>query len=280
MSEARIDALLTWAAQAFTNSNTARLDAEVLLCHVIQKDRSFLFTWPEHILTAQQEADFKKLVSLRQTGHPVAYLTGERDFWTLKLAVSPTTLIPRPDTELLVEQALSIPLPDLARVVDLGTGTGAIALALASEQPGWQVEGVDKFDSAVQLAKMNAHQNTIQNVQFHQGDWCENLPDHHYHMIVSNPPYICNDDVHLSEGDVRFEPGTALASGPDGLDDIRIIIQQAVSKLLPSGWLLFEHGFHQAEAIQQLLATAGFVDIKTTRDLAGHDRVTQGRRLH
>ena len=273
----RVDDLLGWAAGLLTDSDTARLDAEVLLCHILQKDRSFLFTWPEHELNEQQLSDFRLLVAQRQKGTPVAYLTGERDFWTLKLAVSPATLIPRPDTELLVEQALAKELPENATVADLGTGTGAIALALASERRQWTVVGVDKFEDAVRLAEQNARRNNIKNVSFYQGNWCEALPDNSYHMIVSNPPYICCDDEHLSQGDVRFEPETALASGVDGLDDIRTIIQQAITRLQNSGWLLLEHGYHQAEAIQQLMRQAGLCRISTIQDLSGHDRVTQGQ---
>ncbi|UYM14805.1 peptide chain release factor N(5)-glutamine methyltransferase [Endozoicomonas euniceicola] len=273
----RVDDLLGWAAGLLTDSDTARLDAEVLLCHILQKDRSFLFTWPEHELNEQQLSDFRLLVAQRQKGTPVAYLTGERDFWTLKLSVSPATLIPRPDTELLVEQALAKELPENATVADLGTGTGAIALALASEQRQWTVVGADKFGDAVKLAEQNARRNNIKNVSFYQGNWCKALPDDNYHMIVSNPPYICCDDEHLSQGDVRFEPETALASGIDGLDDIRTIIQQAITRLQNGGWLLLEHGYHQAKAIQQLMRQAGFCRISTIQDLSGHDRVTQGQ---
>ena len=273
----RVDRLLSWATDLLTDSETARLDAEVLLCHILQKDRSFLFTWPEHELSEQQMSDFRQLAVQRQQGTPVAYLTGERDFWTLKLAVSPATLIPRPDTELLVEQALAKELPENATVADLGTGTGAIALALASEQRQWTIIGVDKFEDAVKLAKQNARNNCINNVTFYQGSWCEALPDDDYHMIVSNPPYICSGDSHLSQGDVRFEPETALASGTDGLNDIRIIIQQAVSRLHNGGWLLLEHGYHQAGSIQQLMHHAGFSKVSTVQDLSGHDRVTQGQ---
>ncbi|AMO57790.1 SAM-dependent methyltransferase [Endozoicomonas montiporae] len=277
MSDYRIDHLLKQTTEQLKDSATARLDVEILLCHVLGKDRSFLFTWPEYELNEQQLSDFRRLVTERIKGTPVAYLTGARDFWTLKLSVSPATLIPRPDTELLVEQALAKPLPDNARVADLGTGTGAIALALASEKQRWAVTGVDKFEDAVTLAERNALKNRITNAVFSQGSWCASLPGDHFHMIVSNPPYICSDDEHLSQGDVRFEPETALASGADGLDDIRIIIQQATTKLVNGGWLLLEHGYHQAESIRQLMGNAGFDKISTVQDLSGHDRVTQGQ---
>lgn len=277
MNDHNVDQLLSWATATLAESDTARLDAEVLLCHVLGRDRSFLFTWPEHELNEQQLSDFRQLVNQRQNGTPVAYLTGERDFWTLKLSVSPATLIPRPDTELLVEKALEKPLPDNAEVVDLGTGTGAIALALASEKPGWSVVAVDMFADAVELARKNAGLNRISNVEILQGNWFEPLADRKFHLVVSNPPYICNDDEHLSQGDVRFEPSTALTSGQDGLDDIRIIIDQAREHLAPGGWLLIEHGYHQANRIQQLLQAAGYKDIRTIKDWAGHDRVTEGQ---
>ena len=277
MNDHSVDQLLIWATTSLAESDTARLDAEMLLCHVLGKDRSFLFTWPEHELDEQQLSDFRQLVSQRQSGTPVAYLTGERDFWTLKLSVSPATLIPRPDTELLIEKALDKNLPDNADAVDLGTGTGAIALALASEKPGWSVVAVDKFDDAVNLARKNARLNRISNIEILQGSWFEPLTDRKFHLVISNPPYICNDDEHLNQGDVRFEPSTALTSGPDGLDDIRIIINQATEHLAPGGWLLIEHGYHQANKVQQLFQVAGYKSIRTIRDWAGHDRVTEGR---
>lgn len=277
MTDHSVDQLLSWATTALTESDTARLDAEVLLCHVLQKERSFLFTWPGHELNEQQLSDFRQLVAQRQQGNPVAYLTGERDFWTLRLAVSPATLIPRPDTELLVEKALDKELPQNAIVADLGTGTGAIALALASERPGWSVVAVDKFPDAVELAKKNARLNNIKNIEVLQGSWFEPLAGKQFQLVVSNPPYICADDEHLGQGDVRFEPSTALASGKDGLDDIRIIIDQARSHLLPAGWLMIEHGYHQANKIEHLLRAAGYKAIHTYKDWAGHDRVTQGQ---
>lgn len=277
MTDCRVDTLINRASTRLVDSDTARLDAEVLLCHVLQKDRAFLFTWPEYELNEQQLSDFKQLITQRQQGNPVAYLTGERDFWTLTLAVSPATLIPRPDTELLVEHALLKSLPDHASVADLGTGTGAIALAIASERPQWSVVGVDKFEDAVSLAQHNCQINKITNAHFFQGDWCHGLPDSHYDMIVSNPPYICSDDEHLNVGDVRYEPTTALASGQDGLDDTRIIIRQAVSRLSNNGWLLLEHGYRQGEPIQVLMKIAGFRELSTVTDLAGHDRVTLGK---
>ena len=278
----RVDVLLHDAASLLSSSqpagNTARLDAELLLCHVLDKPRSFLFSWPDHELGDSQYNQFRELLEKRRTGTPVAYLLGERDFWTLKLNVSPAVLIPRPDTELLVELALGRELPDNACVADLGTGTGAIALALASEKPGWTVYAVDKFPDALEVARGNATRNNLDTVQFLQGSWCEPLPESQLDMIVSNPPYIRSDDVHLDQGDVRFEPRTALASGADGLDDIRLITSQAREKLKAGGWLLFEHGYDQGASIWQLMLEAGFSDISTQTDLAGHDRVSLGRK--
>ncbi|MGI9277130.1 MAG: peptide chain release factor N(5)-glutamine methyltransferase [Endozoicomonas sp.] len=277
----RVDALLHDAASILSSQptgNTARLDAELLLCHVLDKPRSFLFTWPDHELGDAQYDQFRDLLEQRRKGTPVAYLMGERDFWTLKLNVSPAVLIPRPDTELLVELALARELPKNACVVDLGTGTGAIALALASEKPAWTVYAVDKFPDALEVARNNASRNRIDTVQFLQGSWCKPLPEGQLDMIVSNPPYIRSGDVHLDQGDVRFEPRTALASGDDGLDDIRLITSQARAKLKAGGWLLFEHGYDQGEAIRQLMLEAGFSDVSTMPDLACHDRVSLGRK--
>ena len=272
----RIDALLNWATSELTESNTARLDAELLLAHILAKPRSYFFTWPEKELSEKEHEAYKKLIEQRKQGTPVAYLTGEREFWNLHLKVTEATLIPRPDTELLVELALAKSLPVNAKVVDLGTGTGAIALALAKENPTWQMTAADKSPEAAAVARENAIANHIQNVQIIEGSWCEPLTDLPVDMIVSNPPYIRSDDEHLQQGDVRFEPVTALASGVDGLDDIRIIAQQSFTALKPGGYLLLEHGFGQGEAVQQILLDAGFSEVKTDQDLSSHDRVTSG----
>lgn len=274
----RIDALLNWATSELTESDTARLDAELLLSHIIDKPRSYFFTWPEKELSEKEHKAYIKLAGQRKQGIPVAYLTGEREFWSLHLKVTEATLIPRPDTELLIELALSKKLPTNARVVDLGTGTGAIALALAKENPQWQMTAVDKSPEAAAVARENAISNQISNITVLEGSWCEPLTDLPVDMIVSNPPYIRSDDEHLQQGDVRFEPITALASGIDGLDDIRLIAQQSFEALKPDGYLLLEHGFDQGVAVQQILLDAGFDDVKTDQDLSSHDRVSSGRK--
>ncbi len=279
MSRVRIDTALTEATQALSTSTTARLDAELLLAHVLEQPRSYLFTWPERLLDDDRAAAFRQLVKRRRAGVPVAYLTGEREFWHLTLKVTEATLIPRPDTELLVELALNR-LTDQAaiKVADLGTGTGAIALALASERPHWDVLAIDKSPEALAVARENAALNRIANTRFLAGSWCEPLMANSMTMIVSNPPYIASADPHLKEGDLRFEPISALASGVDGLDDIRQIARQALPCLVAGGWLLLEHGYDQGGQVQEILARVGFTEIRTEADLANHDRVTLGRK--
>ncbi|MCK5894723.1 MAG: peptide chain release factor N(5)-glutamine methyltransferase [Endozoicomonadaceae bacterium] len=258
-------------------SNTPALDVELLLCHVLDKPRTWLFTWPDYELTTGQLSAIEQLIDLRLRGHPIAHLIGTWDFWNLTLKVTPATLIPRPDTELLVEQALRCFGQEARKVADLGTGTGAIALALAVERANWQVVGSDRIEAAVELARYNADINGLYSVRFYTGSWCEALPDKHYDLIVSNPPYIRADDLHLQQGDVRFEPDSALISGADGLDDIRIIASQTATYLKPRGWLLLEHGYDQGSDVRDILAEQHFTAVETVRDLAGHDRVTRGR---
>ncbi len=258
------------------DSDTARLDAELLLCHAIGKPRTYLRTWPERRPDADQLRQFEQLLSQRRSGVPVAYLLGEQGFWSLQLQVSQSTLIPRPDTERLVEVALELGPSGPAKVLDLGTGTGAIALALAVECPDWQLTGVDRVAEAVTLARGNAERLQIRNAAFAQSDWFSALAGRQFDLIVSNPPYIAADDPHLQQGDVRFEPGSALVSGADGLDDIRSLVQRAPDYLQPGGWLLFEHGWQQADAVAQLLSERGFEQIESWRDLGGQQRVTGG----
>ncbi|MBF0676339.1 peptide chain release factor N(5)-glutamine methyltransferase [Pseudomonas sp.] len=258
------------------DSPSARLDAELLLAHVLGKPRSYLRTWPEKTPSEAQQQAFAELLQRRRTGEPVAYLLGRQGFWSLDLDVAPHTLIPRPDTELLVETALALlPATPLA-ALDLGTGTGAIALALASERPAWQVTGVDRIDEAVALAERNRQRLGLANVRFALSHWFSALQGRRYRLILSNPPYIAADDTHLSEGDIRFEPASALVAGQDGLDDIRLIIAQAPHFLEPGGWLLLEHGFDQAFAVRELLGAAGFAEVHSRRDLAGHERISLG----
>jgi len=272
----RIDQLLALAAQIV--SPTARLDAELLLAFVLGKPRSYLFTWPEKIISASQQAAYLDLLERRKHGEPVAYLLGHQGFWTLDLAVAEHTLIPRADTELLVEAALRLAGRDSDwNVLDLGTGSGALALALASERPRWTVTGVDRIESAVALAQHNQQQLQLAHVKFLQSHWFSALAGQRYDLILSNPPYIADNDPHLTQGDVRFEPLSALVSGPDGLEDIREIIEQAPTYLSGDGWLLLEHGYDQAEAVRDLLRQAGFVQVSSRRDLGGHERISLGR---
>ena len=274
MNPNRIDTRLAAATQQLYTSPTPRLDAELLLSHTLNKPRSYLFTWPEATLSNIQLAQFQDLVIQRQTGVPIAYLTQEREFWNLQLKVTRATLIPRPDTERLVELALGQTLPERATVADLGTGSGAIALALAKERPKWALTAIDKSPDALAVAMENARHNGINNVTFIEGSWCEPLAHGTIDMIVSNPPYIRNDDPHLQNGDVRHEPLSALESGTDGLNDIRRITSAAKPTLKPGGWLLLEHGFDQREEVQAILSRSGYDRICTEVDLAGQDRAT------
>ena len=257
-------------------SPSPRLDAELLLAHVLGKPRSYLRTWPEHQPDAEQCASFERLLQRRRAGEPVAYLLGRQGFWSLDLEVSSDTLIPRPDTELLVETALTLILATPLDVLDLGTGTGAIALALAAERPAWRVTGVDRIEAAVALAARNGQRLGLNNARFQLSHWFEALVGQRFQLIVSNPPYIAAGDRHLGEGDVRFEPASALVAGADGLGDIRLIIEQAPAHLLPGGWLLLEHGFDQAEAVRELLNAAGFAKVESRRDLGNHPRISLG----
>ncbi len=254
-----------------------RIDAEALLLHALGRDRAWLFAHGRDPVAVPVVARFLELVGRREAGEPVAYLTGQRGFWTLDLAVTAATLIPRPETETLVELALQRIDPQAAcRVADLGTGSGAIALAIASERPAAQVVATDFSDAALAVARRNAAGNNIDNVEFRHGSWLAPLAGERFALIASNPPYIAEGDPHLAEGDLRHEPATALASGPDGLDAIREIINGAPAHLLPGGWLLFEHGWDQGGAVAGLLQARGFVDVATHRDLEDRDRVTLG----
>jgi release factor glutamine methyltransferase len=254
-----------------------RHEAELLLLHVLGKPRSWLFAHATDPVEAGEAAAFHALLARRVAGEPVAYLLGHRGFWTLDLAVSPATLIPRPETELLVELALArLPVDTALAVADLGTGSGAIALALASERPQADVTATDLSAAALDVARGNAARNGLARVRFVQGAWFAPLQGMRFDLIASNPPYIASNDPHLQQGDLRHEPATALASGIDGLDDIRLIVADAGAHLLPGGWLLIEHGWDQGAAIRALFEHAGFEQVHTERDLEQRDRVTRG----
>ena len=263
---------------AATRQLGERLDAELLLLHVVKKPRSWLFAHADDVPDRDVQADYASLLERRANGEPLAYITGRRGFWSLDLEVTPATLIPRPETELLVELALQR-LPDGAAcsVADLGTGSGAIALAIARERPYAQVTATDASTDALAVARRNAQRHAIGNVAFVQGDWLAPLAGRQFDLIVSNPPYIEAEDPHLAQGDLRFEPASALASGLDGLDDIRRIVRDAPTHLQPGGWLLFEHGWNQGDASRALLREAGYAEVFTASDLEQRDRISGGR---
>lgn len=260
------------------DSPTARLDAELLLAAALGKPRSFLHTWPERIVSTEAAQAFDGYLQRRRTGEPVAYILGQQGFWNIDLEVATHTLIPRPETEMLVETALEL-LPGAIphRLLDLGTGTGAIALSLAKDRAQWTVTAVDRVEEAVALAERNRQRLHLDNARVLQSHWFSAVEGQRFDLILSNPPYIADSDPHLVQGDVRFEPSSALTSGADGLDDLRLIVSQAPAHLEPGGWLLLEHGYDQGAAVRDLLNQQGFEQIQTRRDLGDHERITFGR---
>lgn len=262
--------------QLALEANDAKFEAQLLLQNALKVNRAWLLA--HELDQLADNADFNALLARRLLGEPVAYILGCREFYGLNLSVTPDTLIPRPDTETLVEAALEkMPFDTSCAILDLGTGTGAIALAIAKHRPHAEVTAVDSSAAALRIAEQNAKQLGLVHVRFSLSHWFSALEGERFNLIVSNPPYIEQDDSHLTQGDLRFEPISALASGKDGLDDIRQIIAHSLLHLLPQGWLMLEHGYNQASLVADLMAQSGLVDISTIKDLGGNDRVTIGK---
>lgn len=260
-------------------SDNWHLDAELLLAHVLDVNREYLFTWPDKEISAANYARFSALVERRQKGEPVAYLRGKQAFWSFELFVNSNVLIPRPETELLVEKALMLfgaDAPEIS-IADLGTGSGAIALALATERPTWTLWAIDKSKAALEIAEKNAEQLNLGNLHFAEGDWCGNLPRHYFDGIVANPPYVEAGNTHLSKGSLPFEPLSALVADNKGMADIETIISQSRHCLKDNGWLLIEHGFDQSSKVVAALKEGGFSDAATADDLAGIPRIAFAR---
>lgn len=273
-----IKTLLAQASQRFAAiSESPQLDAEVLLCHVLQKNRSYLRAWPDHTPDTTQLELFQQLCQQRQQGQPIAYLTGVREFWSREFVVTPDVLIPRPDTELLIELSLTlIPANTACHILDLGTGSGIIAITLAAERPNTQVSATDLSPKALAIARQNAAKHKLNNVNFYLSDWFTSIPDQHFRLIVSNPPYIDPQDTHLQQGDVRFEPDSALIAADHGLQDIKTIVENARNWLETGGHLLIEHGYDQEAAVQAIFRRFAYRNIKTYYDLSGQARVIGG----
>jgi release factor glutamine methyltransferase len=259
-------------------SESAKLDVELLLAKALGKDRTYLFTWSDKLVSSEDKSIFEVMFYRRIKGEPIAYILGQQEFWDLTLNTAQHTLIPRADTETLIEWGLELSeiLPEHAKVIDLGTGTGAIALALAKENPSWQVQAVDLIPQAVELAKQNAEINNLNRVKIYQSSWFDQV-DGEFDLIVSNPPYIDPDDEHLSQGDVRFEPKSALVADNNGLADLELIADQARQYLVNGGWLLMEHGYDQREQLQAILTQLGYQQVTTRIDLGGNPRITGGQ---
>lgn len=269
--------LATASEQLAGTSDTPLLDAEVLLCHCLKKTRAFLRAWPEHSPDQPQLTDFQQLIDQRNLGMPVAYLTGQREFWSRPFKVSPDVLIPRPDSELLIELSLALLAPNKpGKIIDLGTGSGILAITLAAERPSIQAIATDFSPAALAIAGQNAQQLEVDNVYFIQSNWFDAINEHDFDLVISNPPYIADNDPHLRQGDVRFEPNHALVSDENGLQDIRLIAEQARQHLRSSGRLLIEHGYHQQTDVQAIFNTLNYQQVTTHRDLSGNPRVTSG----
>ncbi len=275
-----IKTLLAHAAETLTNhSDSPLLDSEVLLGFVLGKPRTYLRAWCDNTLTDQQLATFEALLKQRQQGTPIAYLTGTREFWSRDFTVTPDVLIPRPDTELLIELSLDlIPKTIAVKLIDLGTGSGIIAVTLAAERPNAHVTAVDASLAALAVAKHNARLHQLTNIEFYQSDWFSNVPKSLFDLVISNPPYIDPDDEHLQQGDVRFEPQSALIADNQGLSDIQIIADKARRYLKPAGHLLIEHGYNQALQVQAIFNALAYDTVQSYQDLSGQPRVTYGQK--
>jgi len=258
----------------------ASFESEILLAFSLNKPRVYLHTWPDRNVPEDADELYDSLIQRRQQGEPIAYITGQREFWSLELRINADVLIPRSDTETLVEKALQqIEEIQNPHIIDLGTGSGAIALAIAKERPDANVTASDTSQAALEVAKKNAQQLGINNVTFIENNWCQNLPFNHYHLIISNPPYIASNDPHLTQGDLRCEPISALSSGEDGLDDIRIICHTAGQHLRKDGWLTLEHGYNQVDAVREIFDTENFSNLGHACDLNKIPRLSWGQKV-
>ncbi len=260
------------------SSDSASLDAEILLCQILKKERSFLRAWPDIELQSKQTNQFWSLIKQRQQGTPIAYITGNKEFWSRDFHVNPDVLIPRPDTELIIELSLKLILDNKPiKIIDLGTGSGIIAITLAAERLQADISATDLCLAALSIAKLNARKHDINNIKFYQSNWFANVPPIKFNLIITNPPYIAEDDVHLTQGDIRFEPRSALCSGKQGLNDIIIIADTARNFLEPGGHLLIEHGYDQQHSAQSILKDYHYDFVQTATDLSGQPRVTYGQ---
>lgn len=270
--------VLQQASQDLAQSSpSAMLDAQVLLSFVLRCNTAHLAAWPEKELSEEQQTHYLQLIQKRQQGSPVAHLTGQREFWSLDFFVNDSTLIPRPETETLIEYILAkFDHKNNLKLLDMGTGTGAIAIAIAKEKPDWNIVASDISKQALTLAEQNSAQHQTNNITLLQSDWFKNITSPDFDIIVSNPPYIASDDPHLQQGDVRFEPLSALTAGPEGLDDIEHLCLHAANHLNDDGWLIVEHGYDQAQGVADCFIKNGFADIEQQQDLSGHTRMTAG----
>jgi release factor glutamine methyltransferase len=277
MPESIQNLLLTASSQLAATSDSAMLDAEVLLCHCLHKNRSYLRAWPDKQPDAEQCRAFQALMAKRLDGWPVAYLIEQREFWSRNFKVSPAVLIPRPDSELMIELCLPL-LPEAqpVKIIDLGTGSGILAITLAAERPQAQVIATDISSAALKIATENATALNIHNISFQLSNWFANITEQNFDLIISNPPYIADHDPHLQQGDVRFEPQSALISADCGLQDIRLLAEQARHHLKNQGRLLIEHGYNQQVEVQAIFAQCNYQQISTHTDLSGQPRITSG----